>query len=154
MLIVDDDMLALILRFVAMDKKDNVSDKAFLNEQVRVLRRYLEQFPEAERGQRTMEWVQGKAKAYRHHWQSREAGRRAFLTRCKDCPLRKRNSEEHCEVHEQWLYLLHRYISGEIQSRKYAKRALKLLSSYKKDLKYRSKHRKRQNRVNISAPKQ
>ncbi len=137
MIIDDDDLLALILRFVALDKKGDASDKAFLRQQVQVMRQYLDQFPREQHALKALEWVQGRAADYRRNWQSREAGRRSFDTRCKNCPLRKRGAELYCEVHEQWLYLLQRYIAGEIDSKKYVKQALRLLKAHKKQLKHR-----------------
>jgi len=137
MLIADDGLLALILRFVALDKKGDASDKAFLHQQVQAMRKHLHQFPKEQHALQALEWVQGRAADYRRHWQNREAGRRSFNTRCKDCPLRKRDAEEYCEIHEQWLYLLQRYIAGEIDSKKYVKQALRLLKAHKKQLKHR-----------------
>jgi hypothetical protein len=139
MLIVDDELLALIMRFVAWDKKGDASDQEFMRQQVQAMRRYLDQYPDEERGLRAMEWVQGRAADYRRSWQNREAGRRSVDVRCRDCPLRGRGTESHCEIHEQWLYLLRRYIGGEIDSKKYVKQTLKLLKDNKKQLKHRVK---------------
>jgi len=137
MIIADDELLALILRFVALDKKQDASDDAFLREQIQAMKQYLDRFPEEQQAERAMEWVQKKAENYRRNWQNREAGRRSFSTRCKDCPLRKRGAEVHCEIHEQWVYLLQRYIAGTLASKKYVRQSLQLLKAHKKDLKRR-----------------
>jgi ribosomal protein S15P/S13E len=137
MLIVDDELLALILRFGAQDKKAGTSNEDFLRQQVQTMRRHLAQFPREQHARRAMEWVQGRAADYRRSWQNREVGRHSAESRCKDCPLRKLGAEQHCEVHEQWLYLLQRYIAGEIGSKKYVRKSLKLLKSHKKQLKHR-----------------
>jgi hypothetical protein len=136
MLVADDEGLALILRFTALDRKGDEADERFLREQVQAMQRYLADFPPEEQGQRAMEWVQARAREYRRNWQNREADRRSFAVRCQDCPLRRRGAERHCEVHEQWLFLLRRYISGEIRTRKYVKRTLRLLKAHKKQLRH------------------
>jgi hypothetical protein len=140
-LIADEPLLALILRFVADADARDEADDAFIREQIQALRAYVAGFPQEEQGERAMEWIERHAEGYRQRWQRREVSRRTLHQRCADCPLRKLRAEEHCEIHEQWLYLLKRYIDGEVTSKKYVKRLLRLLKRHKKQLKLRVKRR-------------
>ena len=139
MLIADDPLLALILRFVAGGEKADGSDEEFIRRQMQALKTYLAGFPKEEQGNRAMEWIERHAESYRRNWQRRMVSRQTLHQRCSDCPLRKRGTAEHCEIHEQWLYLLKRYVDGDIASKKYVKKALRLLKRHKKQLKMRSK---------------
>jgi hypothetical protein len=132
--IVDDPLLALILRFVVDTDQSPDANEQFLQIQLRAMRRYLDRFPEQEQGERAMDWIERHAKEYRRSWQRREASRRTFHLRCVDCPLAGLGMAEHCEIHEQWLYLLRRYISGEVASAGFVEGALELLRNAKEHL--------------------
>lgn len=136
MFIVDDPLLALIVRFVPDSGQPDQANEDFIRTQVRALKEYVAQFPEEERGNRAMEWVQRHAKRYRRRWQTRTLARRTLYERCADCPLGQRGAE-HCEIHEQWLYLLKRYMDGDVASKKYVKEALALLQEHKDQLRRR-----------------
>jgi hypothetical protein len=138
--IVDDPLLALIMRFVVDTDQSSVSNEQFLRFQLKAMQRHLEQFPEKKRGEMAMEWIEQHAKVYRVRWQRREASRRTFHPRCADCPFEAMGAAEHCEIHEQWLYLLRRYTSSEISSRDFVEHALVLLRGDKDRL--RSSKRK------------
>ena len=78
-----------------------------------------------------MEWIAEHAARYRRDWQRNAVARRTEYLRCADCPLAGVGASEQCEIHEQWLYLLHRYLSDDSTSRAYIEDALALLGSYK-----------------------
>ena len=107
------------------------------------MRKHLARFPEAERGVRAMEWIGEHAARYRRDWERNSLADRTVYLRCADCPLAGVDAAEHCEIHEQWLYLLHRYVSGEAMTRDYVEDCLALLRDYK------DKHARR---LNVGAP--
>lgn len=137
MLIVDDPLLALILRFVVDTDQADADSEEFLKRQIQTLKQYVAQFPEREQGQRAMEWIEQRAKRYREDWQKRTVSQRTVHLRCADCPLAGRGASEHCEIHEQWLYLLRRYTAHEILSQDYIEQALALLRENRDQLKRR-----------------
>ena len=137
MLIVDDPLLALILRFVVDTDQTGADSEEFLKRQIQTLKQYVAQFPEREQGQRAMEWIEQRAKRYREDWQKRTVSQRTVHLRCADCPLAGRGASEHCEIHEQWLYLLRRYTAHEILSQDYIEQALALLQENRDQLKRR-----------------
>lgn len=143
MLVEDDALMALILRFVVNTDDDVLSSEEFLQRQLKVLRKHLARFPEAERGVRAMEWIGEHAARYRRDWERNSLADRTVYLRCADCPLAGVDAAEHCEIHEQWLYLLHRYVSGEAMTRDYVEDCLALLRDYK------AKHARR---LNVGAP--
>lgn len=127
----NDPLLACIVRFVLRADESEADNEAFLGLQIKALRRHLIQFPADEQDDRAMDWVVLHAANYRRYWQRRTISEQTWSLRCKDCPLAERGSVEHCEIHEQWLYLLRRYMLGEIRSRDYVARALSLLQAHK-----------------------
>ena len=132
MFIADDPLLALILRFILDPDRSEVENEEFLRVQIKTLRKHLLQFPAEEQEARAMDWVVQHAAGYRRCWQRRAVSRQTWSLRCEDCPLRDRvDNAEHCEIHEQWLYLLRRYLTGEIRSREYVQHALALLQEQK-----------------------
>jgi hypothetical protein len=137
MFIADDPLLVLIVRFVVDGNEPDASNDEFIRQQLRVLKEYVAGFPEQEQGAKALEWISKHAERYRRNWQRRTVSRRTSLTRCDDCPLNKLDASQHCEIHEQWLYLLQRYIAGDCSSKKYVKKALKMLKHHKKQLKHR-----------------
>jgi predicted metal-dependent hydrolase len=134
MFIVDDPLLALILRFVVNTDKASKANEAFLQRQLRTIKQYLAQFPAEEHGARAMEWIEQHAETYRQSWQRRTVSSGTVALRCKDCPLKRIGASEHCEIHEQWLYLLRQYIAGRATSAGYVEESLSLLRQYKDEL--------------------
>jgi hypothetical protein len=132
MLIVDDPLLALIMRFVTDPNQPDSTNEEFIKRQIRTLQEYVDRFPPEEQGTRAMEWIERHARRYRRTWQRRKVSQETPELRCADCPLKARDAAEHCEIHEQWLYLLRRYVTGEMKSKKYVKKALRLLKEHKK----------------------
>lgn len=137
MLIVDDPMLALIMRFVTDPNQPDEANDEFVKRQIQTLQGYVEQFPAPERGARAMEWIEQHARDYRRSWQRRKVSQITTRLRCADCPLKSRNAAEQCEIHEQWLYLLRRYVMGDIKSKRYIKDTMRLLGQHKKLLRHR-----------------
>lgn len=128
---VDDALMALILRFVVDTDDDGLGGERFLKRQLKVLSKYLAQFPDEERSARAMEWVGEHAARYRRDWERNSLAERTVYLRCADCPLAGVDAAEQCEIHEQWLYLLHRYLAGEVMTRDYVEDCLALLRDYK-----------------------
>lgn len=128
-------MLALITRFVFDVEHLDVSDQDFLEEQVRSIRRYVEQFPDAERDRRALEWIERHAQHYRVAWQKRVISDRSSRGRCPDCPLLRRDAAAQCEIHARWKQLLHDYLGDRISSRAYVEDTLRLLTEHKAELK-------------------
>jgi len=127
----NDPLLACIVRFVLRADESEADNEAFLGLQIKALRRHLLQFPADEQDDRAIDWVVQHAANYRRYWQRRTISEQTWSLRCTDCPVAERGSVEHCEIHEQWLYLLRRYMLGEIRSRDYVERALSLLQANK-----------------------
>jgi hypothetical protein len=136
MFIVDDPILSLIVRFCSDSDTPDESNDEFVKYQVRALKEYVAGYPEAERGAKAMEWIQKHAANYRRSWQNRTVARRTMAERCPDCPLGSRGATEHCEIHEQWLYLLKRYMDGQVMTKKYVKETLRMLHKHKKQLQH------------------
>ncbi len=137
MFVIDDAYLALILRFV-VDTEDTAStDKQFLQRQLRTMRQYLAQYPKQEQGSRAIEWIEQRAAQYRRDWERNTVVNRTVYLRCADCPLANIGATEQCEIHEQWLYLLHRYLTDKIATRDYIEDSLALLRAYKDQLRFR-----------------
>lgn len=135
MYIVDDHLLALIARFMGENQDLAVSDTEFLLRQVGAIQNYIEQFPETEREQRTMEWIAGYAREYRRQWQKSAIAQTLGKMRCRDCPLTGTHKSPHCEIHSMWLNLLRHYIDDDISSEAYVESTLALLGRYKDQLK-------------------
>ncbi len=153
MFIVDDPLLSLILRFVVDTDGAAADNEEFLKRQVQTLKQHVARFPDHEQGMRAMEWIEQHAKRYREDWQRRTVSRRTLSLRCSDCPLAGRGVAEHCEIHEQWLYLLRRYTAGELLSREYIERALGLLQEHKDRLKGLGSATERSEAAEEAAPK-
>lgn len=137
MFVVDDPLLVLILRLVVDTEGNPSANKEFLSQQIKAIKQHLAQFPADEHGDRAMEWIVQRAAQYRRDWERNAVASRTVYLRCADCPLAQFGVADHCEIHEQWLYLLHRYLTGEIASRDYIQDALALLRQYKDGLRYR-----------------
>ena len=131
MLVVDDEFMALILRFVVNTDDMDSPDDEFLERQIKTMRKYLARFPDAEHSARAIEWIGQHAARYRRDWERNTVASRTTYLRCADCPLAFLDAAEQCEIHEQWTYLLHRYIAGEATTPDYIETTLALLSEYK-----------------------
>jgi len=131
MFVVDDPFMALILRFVVDTDDIDSPDNEFLKRQIKTLRKYLARFPDAEHSTRAIEWIGQHAARYRRDWERSTVASRTTYLRCADCPLAFLGAAEQCEIHEQWTYLLHRYIAGEATNRDYIETTLALLGEYK-----------------------
>ena len=129
--------MALILRFVVDTEDSAVSNEAYLQGQLTVLRKYLAGFPESEHRARAVDWITEHAARYRRDWERNTLANRTQYLRCADCPLAGLGASEHCEIHEQWLYLLHLYLTDETTPREYIEDALVLLGRYKDQHKHR-----------------
>ena len=79
MYIVDDPTLALIARFVGETHDVNVSDADFLFGQVAAIKRYVRQFPVAERQSRALQWIETYAQALSEHY-----GQARWRTACSN----------------------------------------------------------------------
>jgi len=128
-------MLVLIARFVGADRDPELSEQAFMRRQVEAIRAYVAQFPDEERNQRAVEWIEHSAEHYRRAWQRKYLSHWMRELRCPDCPLDDGRLIRHCEIHQRWSDLLSRYASEEITSREYVEKTLRLLSAHKQDLK-------------------
>lgn len=137
MLIHDDPLIALILRFVVDTEDSGYDAEEFLQRQLRAMRQYLARFPQEERSTRAMEWIGKHAKRYRRDWEKNTVASRTVYLRCADCPLAGLHAADQCEIHEQWLYLLHRYLNREVTTRHYVEDALSVLREYKEQQKVR-----------------
>jgi hypothetical protein len=131
MLVLDDALMALIMRFVVDTKDDGMDGQQFLQRQLKVLRKYLAQFPEEERSARAIDWIGEHAARYRRDWERNDLADRTVYLRCSDCPLASIDAAQQCEIHEQWLYLLHRHLAGETMTREYVEDCLAVLRDYK-----------------------
>ena len=135
MSIVDDPVLALIMRFVIDREPLDVSDEAFLQRQLETLKTHLAQFPKEQQQPKAMEWIERHAVNYRRGWRRTVISKTALKERCTDCPLLDHAGAGNCAVHGQWLALLKRYLSDELSSAEYVEDALRLLQAHKSELK-------------------
>lgn len=131
----DDPMLALILRFVGRGRELTFRDDDFRQQQVAAIREHLEGCPAEERQARALAWVEDHAREQRDRWAQGVVDEMFSDERCPDCPLAGADLGESCEIHEQWLELLHRYVGDEIDSRTYVQDSLALLARHKERLK-------------------
>lgn len=131
MFVVDDPFLALILRFVVDTEDTGQSSEEFLQSQLAAMKKYLAAFPQEQRAARAMDWIGQHAERYRRDWERDTVASRTVYMRCADCPLASLGASEHCEIHEQWLYLLHRYLADEVTTRSHIEDTLSLLREYK-----------------------
>ena len=137
MFIIDDPLMALILRFVSNSADKAQGDDEFMKRQIKAMKQHIARFPEEERTNRAMEWIGQHAAQYRRTWERNTIAGRTVHHRCPDCPLADLNASEQCEIHAQWLYLLHRYLNDEVTSRGYIEDALALLREVKEQQKLR-----------------
>jgi hypothetical protein len=139
MFVVDDPVLALIVRFVVGSRELRVADEAFLQRQVEMLQKELACYPEEEQESRAIQWIAQHAECYRNQWQNRILEKQSKQVRCADCPMSLRGADVHCTVHFKWLELLTRYAANELNSIEYVKAALEVLKAHKAELIVRRK---------------
>ena len=135
MTIVDDPLLALIVRFVVNNEEVEGDDEAFCQDQIRTLNRYVQDLPEDQQEAKALQWIEQHAELYRRQWQKKTIRRRASDRQCHDCPLNLNGQHNHCSVHQEWLTLLGLYSSDKLTSGEYVSNALKLLRQHKEELK-------------------
>lgn len=131
---VDDPMLALIARFAGCCKTLDVSEDAFLRQQLDEIRDHVGRFPQEQQQEQAMEWVARNAEIYRRNWKKNLIAGEAISNRCADCPLERERDAKTCEIHERWLEVLRLYISKETSSRRYVEDSLDLLRRHKESL--------------------
>ncbi len=152
MYIVDDPTLALITRFIGTSPSDSEqSDSDFFYRQIAAIQAYVDQFPEEEREQRALLWIEANARKYRQEWQKRAAIDSLIHSRCADCPLDCRNEGKPCVIHSRWLALLQRYVANELSSHDYVAYSLELLNVHKAQLKASHRHAAPQNPFFVDA---
>ena len=103
MFIVDDPLLALILRFVTSTEQSPEASEEFLQHQLKTIKQYVAKSRTDDQGAKAMEWIEQHAERYRQDRQRHALSRRSAYLRCEDCPLASLGAAEQCEVHEQWL---------------------------------------------------
>jgi len=134
MFVVDDPMLALIARFVVDFDQLDVTNEEFLKQQVESIKDHVSKYPEEERAEKALEWIEIYAKQYRTDWEQSVITERITHKRCPDCPL-IHSTDSHCEIHDHWVDLLRDYMDKNINSQKYVKESLELLTKHKDNLK-------------------
>lgn len=132
---INDPMFALILRFVGLSLKVTFQDDEFIKKELKAIQAHIEQFPPEERELRALEWIEAHAREYRKAWEKETIGGELSPQRCPDCPLAVMDDSEYCEIHEEWLNLLQRYVADEISSKEYVENALRLITQHKENLK-------------------
>ncbi|MEH6472968.1 MAG: hypothetical protein V7752_17145 [Halopseudomonas sp.] len=135
MTIVDDPLLALIVRFVVNNDEIEANDEEFCQCQIRTLNAYVSGFPVAQQEVKALEWIEQHAEVYRRQWQKRVVQHRAPDRQCHDCPLNLDGQTEHCSVHGEWLSLLSLYSKEKLTSTEYVRNTLQLLQNHKQELK-------------------
>ena len=131
---VDDSLFALILRFAGFNQELSFHPDEFCKKQLQEIETYIEQFQPEERGLQAIKWIERYASEYRKNWNKEVISKEVSEHKCPDCPLQNGADSGHCEIHDQWVELLHKYVADEIDSREYVKNALALLATHKEDL--------------------
>ncbi|MCW8890034.1 MAG: hypothetical protein OQL20_05180 [Sedimenticola sp.] len=134
MFVVDDPVLALIVRFVIGARELRVSDEPFLQRQVEQLQQHVASYPDEEQEEQAVAWIARHAEHYRAQWQNRVVNKQAQQVRCVDCPMSMRGTDQHCVVHFKWLDLLKRYTANEMNASEYVKASLGILQANKEAL--------------------
>jgi predicted metal-dependent hydrolase len=131
---INDSMLTLILRFAGHNQAIAFSDQEFIQEQLKAIQEYVEQYPSEEKQSRAIEWIAMRARKYRKTWEKESITNEVSSHRCLDCPLSEPGVFGHCQIHEQWLALLQQYAADEINSRQYIESSLEMLAQNKEHL--------------------
>jgi len=131
---IDDSVFALILRFAGFKQELSFSSDEFFKKQLQEIKTHVSQYPSEERGSRALQWIEKYASEYRKAWNKEIVTKEVLAHKCLDCPLQGDNASGHCQIHDQWLELLQRYVADEINSEEYVETALSLLAAHKEDL--------------------
>lgn len=131
---IDDPMLALIARFSGCCEDLDLSQEAFLREQLQRIRDHVASFPPDQQQEQALEWIVRNAERYRRNWLQQAVADRASASRCPDCPLQRSDAGETCEIHAGWVALLDRYTAQETSSQEYVAETLDLLRRHKSRL--------------------
>jgi hypothetical protein len=131
---IDDSLFALILRFTGFNQELSFHPDEFFKKQLQEIETYIGQFQPEERGLQAIKWIEKYASEYRKNWNKEIISREVLEHKCPDCPLQGESATGHCEIHDQWMELLQKYVTDEIDSREYVKNSLLLLSAHKEDL--------------------
>ena len=132
---IEDSMFALILRFVGFNQEISFHNQEFLKKQLKEIKEHIRQFPSDEQGLRAIKWIEQYADEYRKTWNKKIVAKKFSNHRCPDCPLCDDNVLEHCQIHNQWLELMQKYVTEYIDSQEYVDSTLKLLTDHKEHLK-------------------
>ena len=132
---IDDPTFALILRFIGCNQPISFHDSSFIQKQLETIQKYIDKYPPTEKKMRTIEWITKYAREYRKKWEEEIIDKAVSDQRCDDCPLSGTKNNEHCQIHEEWIALLHQYSAGEINSKVYIENALNLFTQHKEELK-------------------
>jgi len=133
--LIDNTIFTLILRFTGFNQKLSLHDEEFFKKQHQEITAYVDQYPPEERRERTLKWIEQHARNYRNEWNKEIVAKKVSNHRCPDCPLCENNVHKQCEIHDQWVELLLRYIAGETNSQRYVDELLTLLTNHKEELK-------------------
>ena len=131
---IDDSLFALILRFAGFNRELSFHQDQFFKQQLQEIETYVDQFQVEERGLQAIKWIEQYASEYRKTWNEEIIDEEVLEHKCPDCPLQNETATGHCEIHDQWIELLKKYVADEIDSQEYVKNALALLASHKEDL--------------------
>ena len=131
---IDDSTFALILRFAGFNQKLSFHDDEFYKNQLEEIEAHVNQYQPEERGERALRWIEQYASEYRKSWNKEIVSKEVSDHKCLDCPLQNGNTDEHCQIHDQWIELLQKYVANEISSQEYVENALSLLTTHKEDL--------------------
>lgn len=132
---IDDPMFSLIARFVGHYQTVTLCDHDFIQDQLKAIQTHVEKFPAEEKNSRAIEWIERYACEYREKWEKEVLDKKFSSHRCSDCPLTDTGSNEHCQIHQQWLELLQNYSADKINAKTYVEKNLKLLVQHKHELK-------------------
>lgn len=98
------------------------------------IKAHIDQYLPEEQESRAIKWIEQYASEYRRAWNKEIVAKEVSDHQCSDCPLQDDNTHEHCQIHDQWMGLLQKYVANEINSQEYVENALSLLTTYKEDL--------------------
>jgi len=134
MLQIDDPLLSLILRFVLSNDQLKNPSEEFIRQQIRALKNYVTQFPEADQEKYAFVWVEQHAEEYRRNWEKNSVFAYVSKSQCVDCPMVAKGDASHCMIHQEWLRLLEAYRDDAITTKSYIEKALALLQENKDQL--------------------
>ncbi|MFK5926085.1 MAG: hypothetical protein QM483_05605 [Desulfuromusa sp.] len=132
--LIDDTVFSLILRFAGFNQELSFHDDEFLKKQLQEIKTHIDKYRPEERRERALLWIEQYASRYRDSWNKEIVAKEVSNYRCPDCPLCDDGSHEQCQIHDQWVELLQKYIAGGINSKEYIEDALTLLAEHKENL--------------------